>query len=68
MIQVAHGLGLLRAADVVRLTLGTAAGDDGQAPRQQEVTAVAVLDLDAVTGGSEVVHRGCEDELHFTIS
>ena len=64
VLQVAHGLGLAGATDVVGLTLRATGGRDGQATGQQVVTAVAVLDLDGVAGGTQVVDLCGENQFH----
>src|SRR5690606_30192588 len=65
-ISVADGLELAGAPDLGGLPLGPAGGEDGQAARQQIVTAVAVLDLDGVTGRTEMVHLGGQNEFHLS--
>ena len=57
-------LGLAGAGDVLDLGLSTARPLDGVVLRQQKVTAVTVLDLNDVTGDTELGHRSSENELH----
>src|SRR6185312_3233247 len=64
VLEVADLLGVAGATDVVGLLLRAAGRDDRQATRQQEVAAVAVLDLDGLADGTEVVYVGSQNELH----
>ena len=57
-------LSLTGASDVLDLGLSTARPLDGVILRQQVVTAITVLDLDDVTGDTELGHRSSENELH----
>src|SRR5690606_20127353 len=66
VLTVTDGLELAGAPDLGGLPLGPAGGEDGQAARQQIVTAVAVLDLDGVTGRTEMVHLGGQNEFHLS--
>jgi hypothetical protein len=70
---LAHFLGMIKAADLARvaaaldssnLFLAAASPADGETAWNQEVAAVTVLDLDYVTGGTELVDGGGQDELH----
>jgi len=57
-------LSLTGASDVLDLGLSTARPLDGVILRQQVVTAITVLDLDDVTGATELGHRSIENELN----
>jgi hypothetical protein len=64
MIKTADLAGVAAAFDACDLLLATASPADGEAARNEEVAAITVLDLDHVTGHTELVHGGSQDELH----
>jgi hypothetical protein len=59
-----HLTGGARPAERLDLLLGTAGGPDRQSAGQEVVAAVAALDLDGVTGGTETGDLCGEDQLH----
>ena len=63
-LDVADRASVAGALDRVDLLLATAGPADREAARDEEVAAVAVLDLDDVAGGPEAVDLVGEDELH----
>src|SRR6266567_3771485 len=64
VVEVADPPALLGPADRGDLLLRAPGGHDGHPARQQEVAAVAVLDLDDVTRTAKAAHVSGEDELH----
>ena len=66
MLDAANGLDLACPADCVGLALGSLAGGDRQATRKQIVAAVAVLDLDGIAGGAEVVDLSSKNQFHLS--
>jgi hypothetical protein len=65
VLEALHTLDFARATDLLGLALCAARRDDRQPARQQEVAAVAVLDLHDVAGRTEVVDLCSKNQLHF---
>ena len=63
--RLLHGLDLAGSPNRVSLTLRATGRNDRQAPRQQEVSSVAVLHLDGVAGLAEVIHLCSQNQFHL---
>src|SRR5699024_10427084 len=64
-LEVVHGARVTRGLDRLDLLGRALRPTDGEVAGQQEVTAVAVLDVDDVAGLAEVRDLVREDELHL---
>src|SRR5262245_56821139 len=64
MLEALHALDLAGPTNLLGLALGATRCDDREPTRQQEVAAVAVLDLHDVAGHTQVVDLCSENQLH----
>ena len=68
VLETLHALDLAGPTDLVGLALRAARRDDRQSARQQEVAAVAVLDLYDVAGRTQVVDLCSKNQFHLYVS